>query len=103
MKIQVFAIQKFAIILIFYLCFKSKIRKETLIRVIPYSLLVGLSNILASYCITIMPLAAYLSLKKFIVLFILVIAITFKLPCKTTKFQNISMVGILIGGSMVGE
>jgi hypothetical protein len=49
-----------------------------------------------------MPLAAFLSFKKFIVLFILVLAIAFNLPSRTNNFQNICMVGILIGGAMVG-
>lgn len=62
-----------------------------------------LSNILSSYCLTIMPLAAFLSFKKFIVLFILILAVAFKLPSTTNQFQNICIIGIVVGGALVGE
>lgn len=61
-----------------------------------------LSNILSSYCITIMPLAAFLSFKKFIVLFILGLTVSLKLPNQTNHFQNLCIVGIVLGGAMVG-
>jgi hypothetical protein len=50
-----------------------------------------------------MPLAAFLSSKKFIVLFIMGITAALKLPVKTNHFQNICIVGIVVGGAMVGE
>jgi hypothetical protein len=74
-----------------------------ILRIVPYSFVMCLSNLLSSYCLTIMPLAAFLSFKKFIVLFILILAVSFNLPAKTTKFQNICMIGIITGGAMVGE
>jgi hypothetical protein len=49
-----------------------------------------------------MPLAAFLSFKKFIVLFVLILALSLKLPSTTNQFQNICIIGIVIGGAMVG-
>lgn len=73
-----------------------------LLKILPYSLFMCLSNILSSYCLTIMPLASFLSFKKFIVLFILAITVILKLPVRTNNFQNICIVGIVIGGALVG-
>jgi hypothetical protein len=49
-----------------------------------------------------MPLAAFLSFKKFIVLFIMAITVVLKLPVQTNNFQNICIIGIVVGGAMVG-
>lgn len=61
------------------------------------------NTILSSYCLTIMPLGAFLSFKKLIVVFIMIISCTLKLPVTTSHFQNICVVGIVAGGLMVGE
>ena len=61
------------------------------------------STILSSYCLTIMPLGAFLSFKKLIVLFIMGISCALRLPVKTNHFQNLCVAGIVIGGVMVGE
>lgn len=99
---QVFAIQRVAIICVFYFFLHWKIRRDVIVKILPYSLFMCLSNILSSYCLTIMPLAAFLSFKKFIVLFILILAVAFKLPSTTNQFQNICIVGIVVGGALVG-
>lgn len=90
------------IIAIFFSQGRKHMSKGMMLKIIPYSFLMCLSNILSSYCLTIMPLAAFLSFKKFIVLFILIISVTLKLPVKTNHFQNICIFGIVIGGALVG-
>jgi hypothetical protein len=60
------------------------------------------NNIVSSYCLTIMPLAAFLAFKKFIVLFIIGVGLPFNLPTTTTLFQNYCIIGIVLGGAMVG-
>lgn len=50
-----------------------------------------------------MPLAGFLSFKKFIVVFILAISTLLKLPVKTNTFQNFCIIGIVLGGALVGE
>lgn len=61
------------------------------------------SNILSSFCITIMPIAAFLAFKKFIILFILVICVILTLPTRINILQNVCIVGIVIGGILIGE
>lgn len=75
---------------------------EMIIKILPYSFFMCLSNILSSYCLTVMPLAAFLSFKKFIVLFILLLTLALKLPASTNSFQNYCIAGIVIGGALVG-
>ena len=50
-----------------------------------------------------MPLAAFLSFKKLVVVFIMFISCMLKLPVRTNSFQNICVIGIVCGGLMVGE
>lgn len=90
------------IILVFLLRGGNKLSRKMLITILPYSFFMSLSNILSSYCLTIMPLAAFLSFKKFIVLFILALTVALKLPVTTSTFQNYCIVGIVLGGALVG-
>jgi len=100
---QTFGIQRIVIIAFFYSQGRKHLSKQMLLKILPYSLFMCLSNLLSSYCLTVMPLAAFLSFKKFIVLFIMAITVILKLPTQTNTFQNYCIVGILVGGAMVGE
>lgn len=99
---QTFGIQRVIIILFFFSQGRKHLSKTMLIKILPYSFFMCLSNILSSYCLTVMPLAAFLSFKKFIVLFIMAITVALKLPVQTNNFQNICIIGIVVGGAMVG-
>ena len=50
-----------------------------------------------------MPLAAFMSFKKFVILFILGVSLVFKFPTKLNETQYLCMGAIIIGGIMVGE
>lgn len=60
-------------------------------------------NILSSFCVTVMPLAAFMAFKKFIVIFVLIVGIALKLPNNFGKLQYGCLAFIAIGGAMVGE
>lgn len=60
------------------------------------------TNILSSYCVTVLPLAAFMAFKKFIVFFILIIALIFSLPHKFSKLQYSCIFLIVLGGILVG-
>lgn len=61
------------------------------------------TNILSSYCVTVLPLAAFMAFKKIIVFFILVIAFIFGLEKGFSKFQYSCIFFIVLGGLLVGE
>lgn len=86
----------------FYWQMKNKIRTSMLVKILPYSMFMCLNNILSSYCLTVMPLAAFLSFKKFIVLFILILTLLLNLPATTNTFQHYCIIGIVMGGALVG-
>ena len=72
-------------------------------NVLPYSGFSSLAIVISSYCLTVMPLAAYMALKKLIVLFVLLVGVMFKLPNHLSSIQYYCIVGIVVGGIMVGE
>jgi hypothetical protein len=51
---------------------------------------------------TVMPLAAYIAFKKFVVLFVLIVGIIMNIETNFNKLQYICIVCILIGGLMIG-
>ena len=74
-----------------------------LVLAIPFAAAMCANTIMSSYCLTVMPLAAFLSFKKLVVVFIMFISCMLKLPVRTNNFQNICVIGIVCGGLMVGE
>ena len=95
-------IQRIVNIALFTLILKTKFRFDAVKTIIPYSIVMCTTNILSSYCVTVLPLAAFMAFKKFIVFFILVIAIIMNLPHKFNNFQYLCIVIIVIGGVLVG-
>lgn len=89
-------------ILLFVLVFKIKFRKDAIVMIIPYAIVMCTTNILSSYCVTVLPLAAFMAFKKFTVFFILLIAIIFSLPHKFNKLQYSCIFFIVVGGVLVG-
>ncbi len=85
------------------LVWKTKFRKDAIKLIIPYAIVMCTTNILSSYCVTILPLAAFMAFKKFTVFFILLIAIMFSLPHKFNKLQYSCILFIVMGGVLVGE
>lgn len=83
--------------------FKTKFRKDAVKTIIPYAVIMCTTNILSSYCVTVLPLAAFMAFKKFTVFFILLIAILFNFPHNFSKFQYSCIFFIVVGGIMVGE
>lgn len=75
----------------------------TLGHVLPYSGLSSLAIVISSYCLVVMPLAAYMAMKKLIVLFVLVVGLVFRLPSNLSEVQYSCIVAIVVGGIMVGE
>jgi hypothetical protein len=71
-------------------------------RVAPYSILVCTSNILTSYCVTVMPLAAYMAFKKFVVFFVLVVGIIMAIPNTFNRVHHCCIAAIVLGGLMIG-
>ena len=74
-----------------------------LLYILPYAFIMCSVNILSSFCVTIMPLAAFMAFKKFVVLFVLIVGIAMHLP---NNFKNLhyACIGcILLGGLMIGE
>jgi hypothetical protein len=100
--IQAFFVQRIVNIIIFMTVFKTKFRKDAIKMIIPYSIIMCTTNILSSYCVTVLPLAAFMAFKKFTVFFILLIAIIFSFPHKFNKLQYSCIVVIVIGGILVG-
>ena len=80
-----------------------KFDTQHLVHILPFSGFMCIANVVSSYCLTIMPLAAFMAFKKLIILFVLGVSIVFSLPMKLNKLQYLCMVAIVIGGIMVGE
>lgn len=96
-------VQRIVNIILFTTVWKTKFRKDAIKMIIPYSILMCTTNILSSYCVTVLPLAAFMSFKKLIVFFILVIAFVFQFPHKFNRFQYGCIFFIVAGGILVGE
>jgi len=75
---------------------------EGLLPMVPYAFVMCTINILSSYCMTIMPLAAFMAFKKFVVLFVLIVGLCLGLPDKFNNLHRICILGIVIGGLMIG-
>ena len=71
--------------------------------ILPYSFIMCNINILSSFCMTVMPLAAYMAFKKFVVLFVLLVGIVMKLPNTFNNVHYVCIAGIVVGGFMIGE
>ena len=69
----------------------------------PYSFIMCTINILSSYCVTIMPLAAFMAFKKFVVFFVLVVGVAMGLPNNFTRIHYACIGCIILGGLMIGE
>jgi hypothetical protein len=100
--IQAFFMQRIVNIIIFMTVFKTKFRKDAIKMIIPYSIIMCTTNILSSYCVTVLPLAAFMAFKKFTVFFILLIAIIFSFPHNFNKLQYSCIFVIVVGGILVG-
>ena len=98
-----FFTQRLMNILLIMTIWKTKIRMDAIKFIIPYTILMCTINILSSYCVTILPLAAYMAFKKLTVFFILLIAFICKLPHKFNKMQYTCIFFIVVGGLLVGE
>ena len=73
-----------------------------LFKVAPYSFLICTSNILTSYCVTVMPLAAYMAFKKFVVFFVLVVGLIMAIPNTFNRVHHCCIFAIVAGGLMIG-
>lgn len=76
---------------------------STLMRVAPYSFLMCTINMLTSYCVTIMPLAAFMAFKKFVVFFVLVVGLCMVIPNSFNRIHHVCIMAIVVGGLMIGE
>ena len=76
---------------------------KELIYVIPYSFIMSSINILSSYCVTVMPLAAFMAFKKFVIFFVLVIGMIMGIPNAFTKPHYVCIGCIIFGGLIIGE
>ena len=97
---------------------KNPINLSHLKLCIPYSLLMCTTNILTSFCITIMPLESFVSFKKFLILFVLLsscfsawLISRYSLNSneqasssqpEISKYKIISVLLIVLGGLMIG-
>lgn len=101
---QVFFLQRIIIIFTSQPSGGQKIfNLNTLLRVAPYSFLMCTINMLTSYCVTVMPLAAFMAFKKFVVFFVLVVGICMSIPDNFNRVHHCCIFAIVIGGLMIGE
>ena len=75
---------------------------KQMLYIVPYSFIMCNINILSSFCVTVMPLAAYMAFKKFVVLFVLLVGIAMNLTNHFRLSQYCCIAGIVIGGLMIG-
>lgn len=92
----------FIVILNYQMGRKTTINKGELIYVLPYAFIMCSINILSSYCVTVMPLAAFMAFKKFVVFFVLIVGFVMKLPNNFRKKHYLCIGFILTGGLMIG-
>jgi hypothetical protein len=101
---QVFLVQRVIIILInWWMGRRTFMPWRELCYIIPYAVIMCTINILSSYCVTIMPLAAFMAFKKFVVFFVLVVGILMNLPNNFNRIHYACIAGIVFGGMMIGE
>lgn len=82
---------------------KTLLQWKDMLYILPYSFIMCTINILSSYCVTVMPLAAYMAFKKFVVFFVLVVGIAMNLPNNFNKIHYTCIGCIVFGGLMIGE
>lgn len=82
---------------------KTFIEWNKIVSIIPYAFIMCTINILSSYCVTIMPLAAFMAFKKFVVFFVLIVGIAMNLPNNFNKIHYGCIAAIVLGGLMIGE
>jgi hypothetical protein len=100
----VFLIQRIVIIFINWrMKRKTCMSLNDLIYIVPYAFIMCTINILSSYCVTIMPLAAFMAFKKFVVFFVLVVGIAMSLPSNFNRIHYGCIACIVLGGLMIGE
>ena len=75
---------------------------KQMLYIVPYSFIMCNINILSSFCVTVMPLAAYMAFKKFVVLFVLLVGIAMNLPNHFKLPHYCCIAGIVVGGLMIG-
>lgn len=59
-------------------------------------------NILSSYCVTVMPLAAFMAFKKFVVLFVLLVGLAVGIGSGFNRTHYGCIGAIVVGGLMIG-
>lgn len=69
----------------------------------PYSFVMCSTNILSSFCVTIMPLAAFMAFKKFVVFFVLIVGIVMGAKDSFNKTHYWCIGFIVLGGLLIGE
>ena len=82
---------------------KSTIRVDELVYILPYSFIMCSINILSSYCVTVMPLAAFMAFKKFVIFFVLIVGVVMELPNNFSRKHYMCIGCIIFGGLMIGE
>ena len=82
---------------------KTLLTKQQLLYILPYAFIMCSINILSSYCVTVMPLAAFMAFKKFVVFFVLVVGIIMRLPNNFNRLHYACIAAIIAGGLMIGE
>ena len=101
---QVFLLQRVVIILINWrMKRKTLLPLKDMVFILPYAVIMGSINLLSSYCVTIMPLAAFMAFKKFVVFFVLVVGVCMNLPNNFSRVHYCCIGGIVLGGMMIGE
>lgn len=101
LTIKSFLVQRMVNIF-FLLIWKTKLRKDAIVTIIPYAIIMCMTNILSSYCVTVLPLAAFMAFKKLIIVFILILAFLFNFPHQFSKLQYSCIFFIVVGGILVG-
>lgn len=81
---------------------KTLVTKQQFLYILPYSFIMCSINILSSYCVTVMPLAAFMAFKKFVVFFVLVVGIAMNLPNNFNRVHYLCIACIVAGGLMIG-
>lgn len=81
---------------------KTLLPARELCFILPYAVIMGSINLLSSYCVTIMPLAAFMAFKKFVVFFVLVVGLCMSIPQNFTRVHYGCIAGIVLGGLMIG-
>jgi hypothetical protein len=82
---------------------KTGLGRDEVAYLLPYAFIMCSINILSSYCVTVMPLAAFMAFKKFVVFFVLLVSLLLRLPINFGPKHYACIACILLGGLMIGE